>query len=310
MKQKFTVVRVLSSKRNISEVLSVLLENGFISGTDEVAGAADLQFKRIEGENPYEHPLAHLKSVAKYANWNISESGEVLALPDDFSDEVERLYKKYKRFKKDKQMLLEQRENCVEGKNRIKLFGKLPVDLQSLNECEFVKTRFGHIPKYCLEKLHTVYHNEPFVEFFESYESGSDVWGIYLVPRDDAGRLDSIFASLLFEPVNIPSAAGSAEEVEKQIDASIEIIDKQLEKTKAAEEYFFKMEFPKCGEMLKSLQREYKKREFLSNALVNENSYIVFGSLPQAITEAVCSKLQNIDSAFITKLNTVKLKVS
>lgn len=310
MKKKFTVVRVLSSKQNISEVLSVLLENNFISAAGEAAGAADLQFKRIEGENPFEHPLAQLKSVSEYAGWESPEHHEAAELSDDFSEYANRVYKKYKRFKKDKQLLLEQREDCIEGKNRIKLFGELPVDLQSLNECEFVKTRFGHIPKNCLLKLKSIYNDEPFTEFFESYESETDVWGIYLVPRNDAGRIDSIFASLLFEPVNIPSAAGSAAEIERQIDASIEIIDIQLKKTKAAEDYFFKMEKPKCVEMLSGLKSEYDKREFLTSALVNEDSYIIFGSLPTGITDSVCSKLEKTEGAFITKLNTVKLKVS
>lgn len=310
MKQKFTVVRILSLKQNISEVLSVMLENGFIVGTAESAGASDLSFKRIDGENPFEKPIAQLTSVAKYAGWNIPESIEKEELTENFSDYIDKIYKQYQLFKKEKQMLLEQRESCIEGKNRIKLFGKLPVDLQSLNECEFLKIRFGHIPKNCLLKLREVYYKDPVVEFFESYESETDVWGIYLVPINDAGRIDSIFASLLFEPVNIPSASGNAKEIEEQIDMSIEIIENQLSELKSHEDEFFNSKFEKCKCLFNILIRENKKRKFLDNALENENSYIVSGSLPKDITDTVCEKLKSIDGAFITKLDTIKLKVS
>ena len=68
MKTKLTCVRVLCAKQKASDVLSVLLEENFIpDSTITVAGG--FEFKRFEGENPYETSLAHLRSVAKYAGW-------------------------------------------------------------------------------------------------------------------------------------------------------------------------------------------------------------------------------------------------
>ena len=84
------------------------------------------------------------------------------------------------------------------------------------------------MPKDCLKRLLEIHKDDPYIEFFKSYESETDCWGIYLVPRSDFERVDSVFASMLFEPINIPSASGEAEKVEEQIDKNIEILNRQI----------------------------------------------------------------------------------
>ena len=79
--------------------------------------------------------------MAKYAGWKYTLPEKKQDLPQDFDSKTEEIYNKYKKFKRDKQLLIEQREECEEGKKRIRLFSGLPVDIQALTECEFVKAR-------------------------------------------------------------------------------------------------------------------------------------------------------------------------
>ena len=122
------------------------------------------------------------------------------------------------------------------------------------------------MPKDCLKRLLEIHKDDPYIEFFKSYESETDCWGIYLVPRSDFERVDSVFASMLFEPINIPSASGEAEKVEEQIDKNIEILNRQILEAEALEEYYFKLHFEFCNSLYHTLVNESEKFEILKRA--------------------------------------------
>lgn len=191
-KEKFKKVRVLCREDSLRDVLAALLSGNFKSEVPAAKNEAALDFRRVEGDDPYEKPIKRLSSVAKYAGWKYTLPEKKQDLPQDFDSKTEEIYNKYKKFKRDKQLLIEQKEECEEGKKRIRLFSGLPVDIQALTECEFVKARFGHMPKECLKRLLEIHKDDPYIEFFKSYESETDCWGIYLVPRSDFERVDSV----------------------------------------------------------------------------------------------------------------------
>ena len=309
-KEKFKRVRVLCREDSLRDVLAVLLSGNFKSEVPAAKNEAALDFRRVEGDDPYEKPIKRLSSVAKYAGWKYTLPEKTQDLPQDFDSKTEEIYNKYKKFKRDKQLLLEQREECEEGKKRIRLFSGLPVDIQALTECEFVKARFGHMPKDCLKRLLEIHKDDPYIEFFKSYESETDCWGIYLVPRSDFERVDSVFASMLFEPINIPSASGEAEKVEEQIDKNIEILNRQILEAEALEEYYFKLHFELCNSLYHTLVNESEKFEILKSGLLNNNSYILCGLLPFSTKDETEQRLKEIDGAFYTESETVKIKVS
>ena len=166
------------------------------------------------------------------------------------------------------------------------------------------------MPKDCLKRLLEIHKDDPYIEFFKSYESETDCWGIYLVPRSDFERVDSVFASMLFEPINIPSASGEAKKVEEQIDKNIEILNRQILEAEALEEYYFKLHFEFCNSLYHTLVNESEKFEILKSGLLNNNSYILCGLLPFSTKDETEQRLKEIDGAFYTESETVKIKVS
>lgn len=68
-----------------------------------------------------------------------------------------------------------------------------------------------------LRKLKTVFKDNPYVMFYPCSEDKTDYWGAYFAPSDKVNEIDGIFAFLLFEPFEVPGAAGTVEEVIEQI---------------------------------------------------------------------------------------------
>lgn len=77
------------------------------------------------------------------------------------------------------------------------------VDLAKLNKMEFIKFRFGHIPKTSYKTLVT-YLNSLEAVFVKTAEDVTDVWGFYFTPLSLEKKIDEVFSSLYFEIVNIP----------------------------------------------------------------------------------------------------------
>lgn len=108
-KEKFKRVRVLCREDSLRDVLAVLLSGNFKSEVPAAKNEAALDFRRVEGDDPYEKPIKRLSSVAKYAGWKYTLPEKKQDLPQDFDSKTEEIYNKYKKFKRDKQLLLEQR---------------------------------------------------------------------------------------------------------------------------------------------------------------------------------------------------------
>lgn len=68
-KEKFKRVRVLCREDSLRDVLAVLLSGNFKSEVPAAKNEAALDFRRVEGDDPYEKPIKRLSSVAKYAGW-------------------------------------------------------------------------------------------------------------------------------------------------------------------------------------------------------------------------------------------------
>ena len=59
-KEKFKRVRVLCSEDSLRDVLAALLSGNFKSEVPAAKNEAALDFRRVEGDNPYEKPIKRL----------------------------------------------------------------------------------------------------------------------------------------------------------------------------------------------------------------------------------------------------------
>lgn len=108
---------MLCREDSLRDVLAVLLSGNFKSEVTAAKNEAALDFRRVEGDNPYEKPIKRLSSVAKYAGWKYTLPEKKQDLPQDFDSKTEEIYNKYKKFKRDKQLSLSKERSARRAKN-------------------------------------------------------------------------------------------------------------------------------------------------------------------------------------------------
>lgn len=81
----------------------------------------------------------------------------------------------------------------------------IDADVSRFRSLEFIKCRFGRIPKTSYKTL-TTYLSGIETFFIKTFEDDTDTWGFYFVPKLKAKKIEEIFTSLYFEPVRIPES--------------------------------------------------------------------------------------------------------
>ena len=149
--------------------------------------SASMGFVPFVEENPYANALAQLHEIAKSAGFTLSlcEENE----NEHLFDEADRAYLDTVKHKvtdlyATQSALLEQKAACETGIEKYTHFQGMEVDLDALLQCEFVKVRFGHLPKESYQKLQPVFADNPYVLFYPCSEDKTDYWGVYFAPAD------------------------------------------------------------------------------------------------------------------------------
>ncbi len=115
-----------------------------------------------------------------------------------------------------KQDLMKQAEEYDHSSEQLDHFVGLNIDTKEIFACEYIKVRFGRLPKESFDKLQS-YSDNPYVLFFPCTNTAEYYWGVYFSPIDTVAEVDRIFSSLYFERLWIPSTADTPEHAVEQL---------------------------------------------------------------------------------------------
>lgn len=118
----------------------------------------------------------------------------------------------------------------------------MDMDLKTICSFEFIKMQFGRMPKDSYKKLN-LYLNDLEAVFVYGQEDRDYVWGMYFTLEPYLEKVERVFSSMYFEPVNVDGKwSGTPSEVKKQIEAEIKAKEEQRDRLKAQyDEYIKKM---------------------------------------------------------------------
>ncbi len=102
----------------------------------------------------------------------------------------------------EKNKLVKEKQRLEELKIQIEPFMKLNFDIEKMLKFEFIRFRFGKMPRDSYKKFET-YINELDVFFVPSSIDLEYVWGIYFTTETLRKNIDPMFASLHFERIHI-----------------------------------------------------------------------------------------------------------
>lgn len=223
-------------------------------------------FTPLNEENPYVEPLQQLTSALGGAKKKLEllsadEVAEVQLSPDNFNSYVDSITASFNE-------LLEQRSDAQEKMQRytqqiedFSHFIGLELNLNEIRACEYIKVRFGSLPKESYEKL-TSYKQNPYVVFFPCTSDETHYWGVYFSPIEMISEVDRIFSSLYFEKIQLTDMSDSPE-----------VTVETLQKKKEEEMLRIQQVDEKFDELWKENKNCLSKSVFLANGAVGILQY-------------------------------------
>lgn len=158
--------------------------------------------------------------------------------PDEMKSLIDKINRRIEKEKKKQEKY--QKELKSNGKllKRLEKMEGVNVDFSKLASLEFVKCKFGHVPKAGYNTLVT-YLNDVEAIFIKTLETQTDVWVFYFVPASAEQRAEEIFRSLYFEEKHITDKyTGTPAEMKEQVIARNKELEEKItvigEKTREA----------------------------------------------------------------------------
>lgn len=186
--------------------------------------------------NPYREPLAKAEQFTALLKENKAHVDAVMT-QDEMMTLIRDVNHDYLELQEKKELLKKKEDDLKEKLNVLEPFCPLEIELHKVAAYRYMKARFGRISvdyyrrleKYLFEDLNAV--------FIEGTRNENYVYGGYFVSNAEVSRVDSVFNSLHFERIALPTEyigtpAESCEDLRKEIAKAqneIENADKEVE---------------------------------------------------------------------------------
>lgn len=191
---------------------------------------------------------------------------------------------------------------CTENIEKAEHYVDLTLDINKVNDCEYIFTRFGKLPKDSYIKLDN-YKENPYVEFFPCSRDDLYYWGVYVVPVSEADKIDRIFSRLYFERVELgdihdtPSNyVKQQKELKTQLEAQVKTLDKEIDD-------YAKRHTDDIHKIFTSLCRHHAYLSIKTHACKYRKSFVLVGWIPAEYEGQVESLLSAIESVEVTFTN-------
>ena len=181
-------------------------------------------------EEPYSDLIKKIASLAEFMGIKKIET-EDIELPVDLNydakqlkDEISLIENEIRSFNEAKEKYEDDIKQYYHIQKNFELLKDLNIDLNSFFNFEFIKFRFGKMPKRSYRQLQ-LYVDELNAIVYPVSQDEDFVWLMYFTPRVYHEKVDSIFSSLYFERVRLPAEfTGTPKEVLNQIKEKLDII--------------------------------------------------------------------------------------
>ena len=256
------------------------------------------EFIPLNDENPYTLYLNKLNDAVKLARFKVEpvQDSDLLMNWDEIKDYVESTSSKLAGFQDEKFNLTQEIESCTHSMEQFKHFQGFDMKLDEIFKCEFIKVRFGRLPKESYEKL-SMYSDNPYMVTFPCASDDKYVWGVYMAPIENIREVDRIFSSLYWERLRIPDAVGTPEEAYNALSEQCGDLSSKLSDIKKQMDDFWAEEQVRCGKVLNYLERHKNNFDLRKYTAKYQHSRIFFlaGWVPEDSQNEFTEKLEKLN---------------
>lgn len=253
------------------------------------------KFVPLSDKNPYSAPLSKINEALTTAGKSIKtvDVHNFDVTTKQINDYVDYLSKKLGMLSKEKSSLLQKIDSINNSIKELKHFAEIPVDLKDIYSCEYIKARFGRIPKENFDELNS-YSNNPYVLFSSCSSDNHYYWGVYFAPIDHVNNVDEIFHSLNFEKVDVSMYKGAPKIQIQELEDSKKDLIKQLAIIEKKIDAFWKVQYEQCIRFYSKLDELNTYFSIKSYVSKYNNSFILVGWIPIENEDEFASKLKNM----------------
>jgi V/A-type H+-transporting ATPase subunit I len=194
-----------------------------------------------------------------------------------------------------KKSLKHKLDKYIKEEKQLEHFFELNKRLDEITSCEYVKARFGKLPRESYYKL-SLYENEKEILFFPCGKDDMYYWGIYFALIDNLDEVDRVLSSLYFENVEITYVNGTAEDNVKRLRIMEEEVKKEISKIDSKISEFWKYQKGRCMRLYSKLEELSIYHEVKRYAAKYNYSFILVGWIPANKEIEICQKLDGINS--------------
>ena len=216
------------------EKLDAFIENCCVDGKrvhparalDHMSASAG--YAALNEENPWGPLVEQIEALAKGFEIPVVEPTLADGRAQGTRDYLADLNTRLETHRKDRELLEKQLEICTKGAESFRHFSSLDVPVELTQQCEYVKIRFGRLPKRDYAMLQKDFTTDPYILFVPCSEDDKALWGVYFAPQKDAARVDGIFSEAFFERIRLPGAAGTPEQIVENLQKNIELLNSEI----------------------------------------------------------------------------------
>jgi V/A-type H+-transporting ATPase subunit I len=294
---KMKLVNIVGRLKDFDSVVRSCCLHGDFHPEQSTLALDDVEeFIPIEDSNPYTRALQravdigvhsgiHLK-FSNFDNLKMSDA-QIETFIENSEIEINKLNGKVRDLTHDIARL-------EQGMTQLSHIKSLNISLDDIFTCKFFSFRFGKLPRDSYPKLEVCEESES-VQFFPLEEEKEYFWGFYVVQNNICEKIDTLFASLYFERINIiEEAHGFPEAAMVEIRKTLDEKYKSLEQSKAEVDKYWnenREKFLVVYSNIKYLADSFDLRKFASKC--GENFYI-FGWVSEIDSEEFAKQFQSL----------------
>ncbi len=206
----------------------------------------------------------------------------------------EELSEKLKSYAEEKNTLSEQLALCKQAIANYSHFQELEVDLGEINDCKYVKPRFGHMPKAAYERISEYSKDHPFVSFFPCSFDEEECWGVYFAPKERLDEVDGVFASLLFHKIIRSDVTGTVKDIIAGLEDNVRLVEANIAELDKKATDMCKNEEEHMRLYYEKLLRDRAKEDIRAKAYHNNEYFFLVGWVPKKNARDFEKRMENI----------------
>lgn len=264
------LVNVTGHLSKLDAVLEVCAEKEnfhFEQAMNFFGGKSD--FAPINDENPYSQPLSALSAtlneagLAPLENEQCTEA-EVPSSWEEVDGYITRLSDGLRQSAGRRQELEKEIARTEAELEQLHHFDGLDIQLSEIFDCEFIKVRFGRLPRASFERL-KYYSDNPYIMLQPCQSDDHYVWGAYFAPLENVAEVDRIFQSLMWERLHLPDATGTPAEECAAMEQRVAQLREESAKADAEASTIWEEHKYRCSRLYRLLERRNGSFELRRN---------------------------------------------